>query len=53
MSDSTPVTRPGSMLDYPFPLRPGLQARLTLVECTRVVIRNVLDLIRIEAPERM
>jgi arginyl-tRNA synthetase len=30
-----------------------LQARLTLVECTRVVIRNVLDLIRIEAPERM
>ena len=32
MSDSTPVTRPGSMLDYPFPLRPGLQARLTLPE---------------------
>lgn len=30
-----------------------LQARLTLVESTRVVIRNVLDLIRIEAPERM
>ena len=30
-----------------------LQARLTLVECTRVVIRNVLDLIRIDAPERM
>jgi arginyl-tRNA synthetase len=30
-----------------------LQARLTLVECTRVVIRNVLDLIKIEAPERM
>ena len=30
-----------------------LQARLTLVECTRVVIRNVLDLIKIDAPERM
>lgn len=30
-----------------------LQARLTLVECTRIVIRNVLDLIKIDAPERM
>lgn len=29
------------------------QARLTLVECTRIVIRNVLDLIKIDAPERM
>lgn len=30
-----------------------LQARLLLVECTLTVIRNVLDLIRIGAPEKM
>ena len=30
-----------------------LQARLTLVECTRIVIRSILDLIKIGAPERM
>lgn len=30
-----------------------LQARLTLVECTRTVIKNALDLIKINAPERM
>jgi arginyl-tRNA synthetase len=32
---------------------PLLMARLELVECTRIVIRNVLDLISINAPERM
>ncbi len=30
-----------------------LQARLLLVSCTLTVIRNVLDLIRIQAPEKM
>jgi len=30
-----------------------LQARLALVECTRLVIRSILDLIKIDAPERM
>jgi arginyl-tRNA synthetase len=30
-----------------------LQARLTLVDCTRIVIHNVLELIRISAPEKM
>ncbi len=30
-----------------------LQARLLLVNCTLTVIRNVLDLIRIQAPEKM
>jgi len=30
-----------------------LQARLLLVDCTRTVIKNVLDLIRINAPEKM
>lgn len=32
---------------------PLLQARLLLVRCTLTVIRNVLDLIRIQAPEKM
>ena len=32
---------------------PLLQARLLLVSCTLTVIRNVLDLIRIQAPEKM
>ncbi len=32
---------------------PLLQARLLLVNCTLTVIRNVLDLIRIQAPEKM
>ena len=30
-----------------------LQARLFLVYCTKTVIKNVLDLLRIDAPERM
>ena len=30
-----------------------LKARLVLVDCTRIVIRNVLDLLSISAPERM
>ena len=30
-----------------------MKARLTLVDCTRIVIRNVLDLLSISAPERM
>jgi len=30
-----------------------LQARLFLIHCTRIVIKNVLDLIRIDAPEKM
>lgn len=30
-----------------------LRARLALVDCTRIVIRNVLDLISIKAPEKM
>ena len=34
-------------------VEPLLMARLELVECTRIVIRNVLDLISISAPERM
>lgn len=32
---------------------PLLQARLLLVNCTKTVIKNVLDLIRIQAPEKM
>lgn len=30
-----------------------MKARLILVDCTRIVIRNVLDLLSISAPERM
>lgn len=30
-----------------------LQARLFLIHCTKIVIKNVLDLIRIDAPEKM
>lgn len=30
-----------------------MKARLVLVDCTRIVIRNVLDLLSISAPERM
>lgn len=30
-----------------------MMARLALVDCTRIVIRNVLDLISIQAPEKM
>jgi arginyl-tRNA synthetase len=30
-----------------------MKARLLLVDCTRIVIRNVLDLLSISAPERM
>lgn len=30
-----------------------LQARLLLVHCTKIVIKNVLDLMRIDAPEKM
>jgi len=30
-----------------------MKARLLLVDCTRIVIRNVLDLVSISAPERM
>lgn len=30
-----------------------LQARLLLINCTKIVIKNVLDLIRINAPEKM
>lgn len=30
-----------------------MMARLTLVDCTRIVIKNVLDLISITAPEKM
>jgi arginyl-tRNA synthetase len=30
-----------------------MKARLILVDCTRIVIRNVLDLLSINAPERM
>jgi arginyl-tRNA synthetase len=30
-----------------------LKARLLLVDCTRIVIKNVLDLVSISAPERM
>ncbi|HHW30967.1 MAG TPA: arginine--tRNA ligase [Clostridiaceae bacterium] len=30
-----------------------MKARLVLVECTRIVIRNTLDLLKITAPERM
>lgn len=30
-----------------------MKARLVLVDCTRIVIRNVLDLLSINAPERM
>ncbi len=30
-----------------------MKARLLLVDCTRIVIRNVLDLLSINAPERM
>lgn len=30
-----------------------MRARLILVDCTRIVIRNVLDLLSISAPERM
>lgn len=30
-----------------------MMARLILVDCTRIVIRNVLDLISIQAPEKM
>ncbi|ANW99729.1 arginine--tRNA ligase [Thermoclostridium stercorarium subsp. thermolacticum DSM 2910] len=30
-----------------------MQARLFLIHCTRIVIKNVLDLLKIEAPEKM
>ena len=30
-----------------------MMARLILVDCTRIVIRNILELIKIEAPEKM
>lgn len=30
-----------------------MQARLVLVDCTRIVVKNVLDLLSITAPERM
>lgn len=30
-----------------------MQARLFLIHCTKIVIKNVLDLIRIDAPEKM
>lgn len=30
-----------------------MMARLLLVDCTRIVIRNILDLIKIDAPEKM
>lgn len=30
-----------------------MMARLLLVDCTRIVIRNILELIRIDAPEKM
>jgi len=30
-----------------------MMARLILVDCTRIVIKNILELIRIDAPERM
>ncbi|HBR01116.1 MAG TPA: arginine--tRNA ligase [Ruminiclostridium sp.] len=30
-----------------------MYARLVLVDCTRIVIKNILELIRIEAPEKM
>lgn len=30
-----------------------MMARIILVDCTRIVIKNILDLIKIEAPEKM
>jgi len=30
-----------------------MMARLTLVDCTRIVIKNVLKLIKINTPEKM
>ncbi len=30
-----------------------MMARIILVDCTRIVIKNVLELIKIEAPEKM